>query len=170
MSDRSKRLRMIAALLRSESTLALATVNEQGEPCVAPLFYLVDDKLSLYWFSSSRSQHSRNLKKTPQASAAVFRHAENWKGVRGVQMRGTVIVIAEKLRRAALIETYCERFHLGATFRLAISQCKLYELRPEFFRYIDNSKLFGDKFEVTLAAGTYGAADAACAVVNSELP
>ena len=51
-------------------------------------------------------------------------------------MRGTVTVIAEKLRRAALIETYCERFHLGATFRLAISQCKLYELRPEFFRQL----------------------------------
>jgi len=154
MSDRSKQMRVIAALLRSENTLALATVNEHGDPCVAPLFYLVDDKLSLYWFSSPNSLHSQNLKRNPQVSAAVFRHAENWKGIRGVQLRGAVTVIAEKARRAALIEAYCERFHLGATFRLAISRCKLYELRSEFFRYIDNSRIFGGKFDVTLAPGS----------------
>jgi uncharacterized protein YhbP (UPF0306 family) len=76
-------------------------------------------------------------------------------------------VIAEKVRRAALIEAYCKRFHLGAAFRLAIGRCKLYELQPDFFRYIDNSRSFGDKFEVTLAAGTCGAADAACSAGNS---
>jgi uncharacterized protein YhbP (UPF0306 family) len=103
MSDRSKQLKLVAALLRSENTLALATMNERGEPSVAPLFYLVDEKLSLYWFSSPRSLHSRNLKSAPRASAAVFRHAENWKGIRGVQMRGAVTVIAEKVRRAAVI-------------------------------------------------------------------
>ena len=152
MIIRSKQLRIIAALLRSENTLALATVDERGEPSVAPLFYLVDEKLSLYWLSSPRSLHSRNLKRSPRASAVVFRHAESWKGIRGVQMRGTVTVITEKLRRAASIEAYCERFHLGAAFRLAISRCKLYELRPDFFRYIDNSRFFGYKFEVTISA------------------
>ena len=167
MSDRSKQLKLVAALLRGENTLALATVNERGEPSVAPLFYLVDEKLSLYWFSSPRSLHSRNLKNAPRASAAVFRHAENWKGIRGIQLRGAVTVIAEKVRRAALIEAYCKRFHLGAAFRLAIGRCKLYELQPDFFRYIDNSRSFGDKFEVTLAAGTCGAADAACSAGNS---
>jgi len=167
MNDRSKRLRRIAALLRSETTLALATADERGEPNIAPLFYLVDEDLSLYWLSSPRSLHSRNLKRAPRASAAVFRHTENWKGIRGVQMRGSVTLIAEKLRRAALIEAYCERFHLGAAFRLAICRCKLYEFRPDFIRYIDNSKGFGYKFEVTLAAGARGAANAACEASNS---
>jgi uncharacterized protein YhbP (UPF0306 family) len=161
MSDRSKQLKLVAALLRSENTLALATVNEKGEPSVAPLFYLVDEELSLFWFSSPRSLHSRNLKRAPGASAAVFRHAESWKSIRGVQLRGSVNVIAELSRRAAVIEAYCERFHLGAAFRLAIGRCKLYELRPEFFRYIDNSRGFGDKFEVTLAAGSSGQSQAA---------
>jgi uncharacterized protein YhbP (UPF0306 family) len=156
MSDTSKRLKRIAALLRSESTLALATVDECGESCVAPLFYLVDETLSLFWFSSPRSVHSLNLKRTPRASAAVFRHAESWKGIRGVQMRGSVAVIAEPSRRAALIEAYCERFHLGVAFRLAIGRCKLYELRPDFFRYIDNSSGFGRKFELTLVPGSSG--------------
>lgn len=161
MRNRSKQLKLIAALLQSENTLALASVDERGDPCVAPLFYIADDELSLFWFSSPRSLHSRNLKQAPRASAAVFRHAENWKGIRGVQMRGFVTVIADKLRRAALIKAYCERFQLGAAFRLAIGRCKLYKLRPDFFRYIDNSRGFGYKFEVTLAAGTAGRSEVA---------
>jgi hypothetical protein len=142
----------IAALLQCETTLALATVNEQGEPCVAPLFYIVDDELSLFWFSSPRSLHGRNLKRAHRASAAVYRRAESWKRIRGVQLRGAVTVITEKTRRTALIEAYCKRFKLGAAFRIAISRCKLYELRPDFFRYIDNSRGFGHKFEVASAA------------------
>jgi uncharacterized protein YhbP (UPF0306 family) len=156
MSDRSKQLKRIAALLRGESTLVLATVDERGEPCVAPLFYIVGDQLSLFWFSSPLSLHSRNLKRAPRASAAVFRHAESWKGIRGVQLRGSVTVITENMRRRALMKMYCKRFQLGAAFRLAIGRCKLYELRPDFLRYIDNSKGFGYKFDLTLAAGSSG--------------
>jgi uncharacterized protein YhbP (UPF0306 family) len=33
--------------------------------------------------------------------------------------------------------------------RLAVRQSALYLLRPEFFRYIDNAKGFGSKFELT---------------------
>jgi hypothetical protein len=39
---------------------------------------------------------------------------------------------------------------LGVLFKAAISQCSLYALRPVFFRYIDNSRVFGHKFEITL--------------------
>jgi uncharacterized protein YhbP (UPF0306 family) len=76
-------------------------------------------------------------------------------------MRGFVTVIADKLRRAALIKAYCERFQLGAAFRLAIGRCKLYKLRPDFFRYIDNSRGFGCKFEVKLAVGAAGRSEVA---------
>ena len=67
-------------------------------------------------------------------------------------MRGTITVVTETAHRKALIEGYCKRFKLGAAFRLAISRCKLYELRPDYFRYIDNSRFFGENFEITIAA------------------
>jgi uncharacterized protein YhbP (UPF0306 family) len=76
-------------------------------------------------------------------------------------MRGSVTVIAEKERRAALIEAYCKRFKLGLVFRLAIGRCKLYEFRPAFFRYIDNSRGFGRKVELSLSTGDTGRPDAA---------
>jgi uncharacterized protein YhbP (UPF0306 family) len=153
MSGTAKQMETIAALLRQESTLALATVDGHGEPCIAPLFYLSGPDLSLFWLSSPSSLHSRNLARTPQASATVYRHAEKWKDIRGVQMRGSATVITDTARRKALIKLYCERFQLGSIFRLAIGRSRLYEFRPTFIRYLDNSKRFGYTFEMTIDAG-----------------
>ena len=150
MIGRQKQLETIAALLREQSTLALATTDEQGQPCVAPLYYITDEELTLYWLSSETSLHSQNLKRAPTAAATIYRSTENWKEIRGVQLRGHVTVITDPTRRRALIKAYCERFQLGAIFKATISQCSLYALRPVFFRSIDNSKVFGHKFEIAL--------------------
>ena len=150
MNDRRKQLDAIAALLREQSTLALATTDAEGQPCATPLFYIADKELTLFWLSSETNLHSQNLKRTPRAAATIYRHTENWKDIRGVQLRGSVTVIVDPERRRALIKAYCERFQLGAVFKAAISQSCLYALRPTFFRYIDNSKVFGHRFEIAL--------------------
>jgi uncharacterized protein YhbP (UPF0306 family) len=148
MKKDTGQLKTIAAFLREESTVALATVDEQGEPCVASLFYIVDGDLNMYWLSSAASMHSRNLGRNPTASATVYRHTENWKEICGVQMRGRVEVVSEAERRSCLLKVYCERFNLGDVLRLAIGRSTLFQFRPKWFRYIDNSKRFGYKFEV----------------------
>ena len=149
MSKQAAQLETIAALLRAQSTLALATTDEQGAPCVAPLFYIVDGDLTLYWLSSAASLHSRNLGRCPAASATVYRNTENWKEICGVQMRGSVETISGPQQRNPLVRTYCERFGLGGVLRLAIRRSTLYAFRPVWFRYIDNSKHFGYNFELT---------------------
>jgi uncharacterized protein YhbP (UPF0306 family) len=64
-------LELIARLLREQTTLTLATTSEDGAACATPLFYLVDEELSLSWLSAESSQHSQNLKRNPAAAAAV---------------------------------------------------------------------------------------------------
>jgi uncharacterized protein YhbP (UPF0306 family) len=149
MKDAQKRLQMVAALLESESTLSLATTGEDGEPSVAPLFYLLGKDLSLYWLSSKSSLHSLNLERSPRASATVYRNTARWREIRGVQMRGPVVKVTEPERRAAVIEGYCERFRLGRVVRLAVRHSALYAFEPALFRYIDNARGFGYKFEIT---------------------
>jgi uncharacterized protein YhbP (UPF0306 family) len=143
-------LELIAALLRQETTLSLATTGDDGEASVAPLFYFVDEALSLYWLSDKNSRHSLNLGRSSRAAATVYRNALNWKEIRGVQMRGSAAVVTDPQRRDRLIEAYCERFKLGRVLRLAARQSTLYVFEPQFFRYIDNAKGFGSKFELTL--------------------
>src|ERR1035437_2110362 len=149
MKGTQKQLGLVAALLREQTTLSLATTGEGGEASVAPLFYIVDEELILYWLSSQSSLHSLNLFRTPRAAATVYSSATSWKEIRGVQMRGSASKVAEPERRAPLIKAYCERFKLGTVLRMAIRQSALYAFQPEFFRFIDNAKGFGAKFELT---------------------
>jgi hypothetical protein len=149
MTEARKQLELVAALLNEETTLSLATTGKGGQACVAPLFYIVDKELSLYWLSSESSLHSLNLAATPRAAATVYRGVDSWKKIRGVQLRGTVNKVTEPERRAALVKAYCERFKLGRVPRLAILQSSLYALQPDFLRYVDNARGFGYKFELT---------------------
>jgi hypothetical protein len=149
MKSIEKQLESITTLLRAETTVSLATTGDDGEPCVAPLFYIVDEELSLYWLSAESSRHGLNVKKSPRAAATVYAEAAGWKQIRGVQMRGSVSLVADPARLGALVKAYCERFELGAIFRVAIRRSTLYALRPEYFRYIDNTKRFGYNFELT---------------------
>lgn len=149
MNETKKQLEWVAALLREQTTLSLATTGEDGEPSVAPLFYIVDEELSLYWLSSQSNLHSRNLLRTPRAAATVHGSATCWQEIRGVQMRGPVCMITDPKRRATLVKAYCERFKLGTIFRLAIRQSALYLFQPDFFHYIDNARGFGSTFELT---------------------
>jgi uncharacterized protein YhbP (UPF0306 family) len=150
MKTARKQLELMAALLGEETTLSLATTGEGGQACVAPLFYIVDEELSLYWLSSESSLHSLNLAAAPRAAATVYRSVESWRQIRGVQLRGAVSKVTEPERRNALVKAYCERFKLGRVPRLALRRSALYCLKPEFFRYIDNARGFGYKFELTL--------------------
>jgi uncharacterized protein YhbP (UPF0306 family) len=152
MIDKQKQLAKIESLLREQSTLALATVNEQGLASVAPLYYLVDEDLTLYWVSSGSSEHSRNLLRDSRVAGTVYVETERWKEIRGVQMRGIATVVMEPARRKLILEKYCNRFHLGRVFRLVIRQSTLYAFRPEFFRFIDNTTGFASGFEVTREA------------------
>ena len=148
MKIEQRQIELVAKLLREETTLTLATTGDDGAPAAAPLFYIPDDELSLYWLSSASSQHCRNLLARPSAAATVHCHAKSWREIRGVQMSGEVSKVTDPQRRAALVKTYCERFKLGKVFRLAIRRSTLFVLQPEFFRYIDNAKGFGANFEL----------------------
>jgi uncharacterized protein YhbP (UPF0306 family) len=153
MRGARKQLERIAALLNEETTLSLATTGEDGQACVAPLFYIVDENLSLYWLSSESSLHSQNLATTSRAAATVYRSVESWRKIRGVQIRGTVSKVTDPKCRAALLKSYCERFKLGRVLRPALRLSALYSFQPEFFRYIDNARGFGFKFELARGPG-----------------
>jgi uncharacterized protein YhbP (UPF0306 family) len=152
MRTARKQLELVAALLGEETTFSLATTGKNGLACVAPLFYIVDEELSLYWLSSRSSLHSLNLAATPRAVATVCRSVESWRKIRGVQLRGTVSKVTDPERRIALLAAYCERFKLGRVLRPVLRLSTLFSFQPDFIRYIDNARGFGSKFELTRGA------------------
>jgi uncharacterized protein YhbP (UPF0306 family) len=130
-------------LVTGQSTLALATCDADGTLRVAPLFYLADEEFRLYWFSSARSAHSKNLKRDPQAAVAVYSPTDTWQEIRGVQMRGTARVVTGRALRREISARYMERFRLDETFAAPMAGSRLYCFEPLWIRYLDNSRGFG---------------------------
>lgn len=147
MKDAIARVR---SLLRRQSTLVLATADEDATPRSTPLFFLADDELRLYWFSSRRSRHSRNCERDPRASVAVFRPVRSWQRIAGVQMQGMVRVAADRTLRQKITSEYCVRFALDENLAGIIRRSALYCFTPKQVRYIDNSREFGEKVEMKL--------------------
>lgn len=152
MDATQKQIDLVATLLREETTLSLATTGVDGAPSIAPLFYIHDGELSLYWLSSRSSRHSQNLLAQPAAAAAVHCSADGWQQIRGVQLRGQALILDDPQLRTTLLKAYSKRFKLGKLFRLAIRRSDLFVLHPESIRYIDNTKGFGAKFELERSA------------------
>lgn len=151
------RLQLVAAFLRSHSTMMLSTCDADGWPQVTPLFYYVGDDLGLYWFSSRRSAHSRQVVREPRVAVAVSNATEHWQEIRGVQMRGEALVVSGEIRKKIAAQ-YRDRFHLGAMFSLVMAQSSLFRFQPSWIRYLDNAKGMGYKFEVTLPVPADGVA------------
>lgn len=148
LESREERYEMVCELLRAESTLTLATVDDEGMLHATPLYYLFR-RPHLFWLSSASSAHSQILERHPRTAAAVFHSTDRWQQICGVQLRGAVQAVDDKNLRHAVLDEYAARFALGQLPRLAMATSTLYQLTPQWIRYIDNRRYFGYKFELT---------------------
>ncbi len=143
----STELQTIHSFLKVQSTLSLATVNADGTPTIAPLFYVSDDELNLYWLSSPRSRHSVNLTERPNVAATIYPEVWDWKSIRGLQIEGRATAIENEERQRALTR-YQDKFTLPSSFDAQIAASIFYKLVPHWLRWLDNSVQFGYKAEV----------------------
>jgi hypothetical protein len=149
----------IAAFLETHSTLTLATAGEEGLPAAAAVFYAHDTDLNLYFLSEERTHHGRNLAVNPQVAGTIQADGQDWRSIRGLQLRGAAYrVPAAGLVHAAAI--YGRKFAFvgallsggGAPGALtgALAQARFWVLRPTWLRLVDNTVGFGFKDELTL--------------------
>lgn len=150
MTDRlsSAELETIRAFLASQSSLALATVNANGHPEIAPLFYVSDEALNLYWLSSPTSRHSLNLMAHGWVAAAIYPAVWQWAEIRGLQIEGAASTVTEEEARAEILRLYRRKFDLPVVFEGQIAASTLYVLRPKWMRWLDNGVRFGHKAEL----------------------
>jgi hypothetical protein len=83
--------------------MTLATVGEDG-PWAAAVFYAHDDCASI---SSPRRPRAtrRTWRAEPRVAATIQRDYDDWPGIRGLQLVGTVREVAPKTRRACAPST-----------------------------------------------------------------
>jgi len=140
----------VRIFLESQSTLALATVDAAGNPQVAPLFYVSDEALNLYWLSSADSRHSVNLVEREQVAATIYPTAWHWTEIRGLQVEGVAYPVSDDALRLDILERYQQKFDLPSGFESIITGSGLYVLKPAWMRWLDNGVRFGYKSEIQI--------------------
>ena len=141
---------IIRAFLETQSTMALATVNAERLPQIAPLFFVADDQLNLYWLSAMQSRHSINLTAQQQVSATIYPSVWQWNDIVGVQIEGQAEAISDDRMREQIMNLYLRKFQLPPEFDALIAGSTLYRLRPRWIRWMDNSVEFNYKTEISL--------------------
>lgn len=145
---------LLREFLAGQSTLALATAGlSDGRPEVAPLFFVSDDDLNLYWISDPDSRHSRNIADWNDVAAAVFVPTWDWAGIKGVQIEGDVVALQGDAERKRVLALYRAKFpFVDEKFAELIEDSVLYMLCPRWLRWLDNARRFGYKQDFVLTA------------------
>jgi uncharacterized protein len=151
----------IAEFLETHTTLTLATVGEDCLPAAAAVFYAHDAGLNLYFLSEERTRHGRNLAAIPQVAGTIHADGQDWRSIRGLQVRGAAsrVPIPGYAHAAAV---YGRKFaFVGALLAGGqglgeltgpLGRARFWVLRPTWFRLVDNTVSFGFKEELDLEA------------------
>lgn len=59
-------------VINSNRYLTLSTVDTNGKPWAAPLWYVKDDTGNFYWWSPAASQHSKNIEHSSEVYITIF--------------------------------------------------------------------------------------------------
>lgn len=136
--------------LLSISTMTLATMGVTGETHAAPVYFVADEDLQLYFFSDPESQHSQDIAHQPAAAVAFYPECFSWEDIRGVQMRGEVHLVEPEAGWERAWELYQSKFPFVRALKEIVAENAMYVFKPNWIRLVDNQRGFGFKQEWTL--------------------
>ena len=148
----------LKAFLQSETVLTLS-VNDDRGPWTAPVLYVADDALNLYFLSSASTRHIASLPEDRRIAASIYSDYQgNWLEICGVQMEADISQVDEA-DRATAAARYFQRFpevkalidkpandqekRIGAAF----AKSHFYRVTPTFLRFINNADGFSSRNE-----------------------
>ncbi|MBM3390387.1 MAG: pyridoxamine 5'-phosphate oxidase [Betaproteobacteria bacterium] len=139
----------VLAFLGEHHVMTLASAGSEG-PWAAAVFYAHED-FRLYFLSAPTTRHAQHLAADPRAAATIQRDYDDWPGIRGLQLSGTVREVARE-DEARVRALYQQRYPLigggaGVPRKLleALDRIRWYELVPEDIHLIDNTLGFAHR-------------------------
>ncbi len=146
---------LIRDYLAAHNVMTLATVGGDG-PWASAVFYAMDGN-ALVFLSSPASRHGSNLAFDARCAATIQDDVGDWAHVKGIQMEGRVMRLAGAEAERAR-ERYGEKFPVvnagagvPAAIADALSRVSWYRLVPRRVCFVDNSRGFGHRDEITLS-------------------
>ena len=98
----------VEAFLRGAKKVQVATVNPDGSPHLATLFYVVRDGRIAFW-TYGKSQKIRNIERDPRITCLV-ETGDTYDQLRGVELVGTATILTDAADVQAVGESVYERY------------------------------------------------------------
>ena len=141
--------------LRMHTVMSLATNGPLGL-WAAAVFYANDD-FALIFLSADHTRHGQNIAANPWAAATVQENYKDWPEIQGIQLAGSVEMLADKEKTAA-IAIYLAKYPFlassGDMVQTALRKVNWYRLIPQQLYFVDNTKGFGHRDEILLMTGS----------------
>ena len=147
--DKMQLMEEIREYLEAHHVLTLATCDEGGA-WATPLFYVSDEALDLYFLSDPATRHCRAIVKNPEVSAAIHGGSTTWSEITGLQLHGWAGALDHEREEEYALAPYVGKFPFVMPLIPSEWSHRLYRIRPQWLRLIDNSRGLGFKEELTL--------------------
>ena len=152
--------RAAALSLVEEAVVMTLAVSTDDGPWAAPVYYVfLPADAGFYFFSSPESRHVTAGLETGGCSAAIFRPADGWKDICGLQMRGQ-LTPATKVNTVRAFARYLKKFPFsrdllpGGSAGLEAFRDRLgvgfFCFRADHIEWTDNRVHFGYRRRLTL--------------------
>ena len=136
----------INKFIQNHNTLTLAT-ERNHEVFAAALFYVpVNYCKALIFVSNPKSEHIKNLEYNAKCAATIQKNNLDWEKIKGIQIKGNIEIAKDNYWEEYLNEF--DYISKSNTLKEAMKKVKLYKLKIEWTRFIDNTKGFGNKNEI----------------------
>ena len=129
--------------------------DDDSGPWAAAVFYAHADT-TLYFLSSARSRHARDLARDARVAVSIQSQPADWKDIRGIQLQGRAVQL-EGAERLAAMARYGLRFPIvgnlaqaPAAIVQAFAKVSWYRIDAKCLFFIDNSKGFGHRDRLDL--------------------
>jgi uncharacterized protein YhbP (UPF0306 family) len=142
--------RRLLSFLRSHRVMTVAVADGHGQPHAAALFYAVGENLRLYVLTDPATRHGRAMLLEGRVAGTVQRDRQDWRKIRGVQLRGRCWLLKGAARDRAwrqLVRRFPFLNRGNVELRLALEKTALWAVEPDWLRLIDNRRGLGHKQE-----------------------
>ena len=123
----------------------ISTTDEYGKAWAAPVWYVKDDQLTIYWWSSTSAQHSKNIERSSDAYITIFDSSAPEGDGLGVYIRAQAGLVAdEELDRViALYNQSTKLFKLSRENTSGGAPTRLYRAVPDTIQVNDGIETDG---------------------------
>jgi len=150
----TEKAQLMLNYLATHNTIILSTYGEDGS-WATPVFY-VNRGFRIYFLSELSTIHSSNLQQNSLMAGSITEDYRDIRKIQGIQLRGHAYLVNNLKETAVVLASYLKKypatkhiFNTPTSFK-GVSKARWHCIIPEFLRFTDNSRKFGERFELKL--------------------